>query len=230
MSPSPPPADIIARLQDQGDMFARKIEVEKRKIDDLQGKIDTLLAKSADQRKKMGGINAARENQIAVNKRLKVLENRLDQAMIKYNESLSKNKSLREEINESRRQRLVYDSVYKKLEEELATKKHRMAKIIADSNRAYEVRDRLLSKLNDLKKQVDEEQSAFESEWAKLGNAISVETGGRDARKRELDRRKAEEEQEMLRKKAAGEEQRLKRKVVSGAWKIAKEKAHLALR
>ena len=124
----------------------------------------------------------------------------------------------------------MYDSVYKKLEEELATKKHRMAKIIADSNRAYEVRDRLLSKLNDLKKQVDEEQSAFESEWAKLGNAISVETGGRDARKRELDRRKAEEEQEMLRKKAAGEEQRLKRKVVSGAWKIAKEKAHLALR
>ena len=113
MSPSSTPADIIARLQDQGDMFARKIEVEKRKIDDLQGKIDTLLAKSADQRKKMGGINAARENQIAVNKRLKVLENRLDQAMIKYNESLSKNKSLREEINESRRQRLVYDSVYK---------------------------------------------------------------------------------------------------------------------
>ena len=93
MSPSSTPADIIARLQDQGDMFARKIEVEKRKIDDLQGKIDTLLAKSADQRKKMGGINAARENQIAVNKRLKVLENRLDQAMIKYNESLSKNKS-----------------------------------------------------------------------------------------------------------------------------------------
>ena len=52
MSPSSTPADIIARLQDQGDMFARKIEVEKRKIDDLQGKIDTLLAKSADQRKK----------------------------------------------------------------------------------------------------------------------------------------------------------------------------------
>jgi coiled-coil domain-containing protein 63/114 len=224
------PADLIGRLQDQGDMFARKIEVEKRKIDDLQSKISTLLAKSADQRKKMGGINAARENQMAVNKRLKVLENRLDQAMIKYNESLSKNKHLREEINESRRQRLVYDSVYKKLEEELATKKHRMAKIIAESNRAYEVRDKLLLQLNDLKENVDKEQTIFETEWAKLGNAISVETGGRDARKRELERRDAEEEQEKLRKKAVGEEQRLKSKVLSGAWKIAKEKAHLALR
>jgi hypothetical protein len=224
------PADLIGRLQDQGDMFARKIEVEKRKIDDLQSKIDTLLAKSADQRKKMGGINAARENQMAVNKRLKVLENRLDQAMIKYNESLSKNKHLREEINESRRQRLVYDSVYKKLEDELATKKHRMAKIIAESNRAYEVRDKLLLQLNELKEKVDVEQSTFETEWAKLGNAISVETGGRDARKRELERRDAEEEQEKLRKKAVGEEQRLKSKVLSGAWKIAKEKAHLALR
>ena len=42
--------------------------------------------------------------------------------------------------------------------------------------------------------------------------------------------KKWEEEQEKLRKKAVGEEQRLKSKVLSGAWKIAKEKAHLALR
>ena len=123
----------------------------------------------------------------------------------------------------------MYDSVYKKLEEKLATKKHRMAKIIADSNRAYEVRDRLLSKLNDLKKQVDEEQSAFESEWAKLGNAISVETGGRDARKRGWivgrPRRSRRCYAKSCRRRTTLEE-----KVVSGAWKIAKEKAHLALR
>ena len=148
------PVDLIAKLQDQGDMFTRKIEIEKRKIDDLQEKIDTLLAKSSDQRKKMGGINAARENQIAVNKRLKVLENKLDQSMIKYNESLSRNKSLREEINESRRQRMVYDAVYKKLEQELAGKKRKMAKIIADSNEAYEIRDSLLQELDQGERQV----------------------------------------------------------------------------
>ena len=223
------PVDLIAKLQDQGDMFTRKIEIEKRKIDDLQEKIDTLLAKSSDQRKKMGGINAARENQIAVNKRLKVLENKLDQSMIKYNESLSRNKSLREEINESRRQRMVYDAVYKRLEQELAGKKRKMAKIIADSNEAYEIRDSLLQELDELKTVMTDEQKSFETEWARLGNAISLETGGRDARKRELDRQKAEEEQESLRQVAAGEEQRLRRKVLSGAWKIAKEKAHLAL-
>ena len=228
-SPSRKPADIITKLQDQGDMFTRKIEEEKRKIDDLQGKIDTLVSKSREQRKKMGGINAARENQIQVNKRLKVLENRLDQSMIKYNESVSKNKALREDINESRRQRLVYDGVYKKLEQELAEKKHKMAKIIADSNEAYETRDKLLLELDELKKVVDTEQQSFETEWARLGNAITLETGGRDARKRELDRQHAEEEEEKLRKEAVGEETRLRRKVLGGAWKIAKEKAHLQL-
>lgn len=223
------PFDLITKLQDQGDMFTRKIEVEKRKIDDLQEKIDTLLAKSAEQRKKKGGVNAARENQVALNKKLKVLENKLDQSMIKYNESLSRNKSLREEINESRRQRMVYDTVYKKLEQELAEKKRKMAKIIADSNEAYEIRDSLLQELDELKGVMTNEQKTFETEWARLGNAISLETGGRDARKRELDRQKAQEEQETLRKAAVGEEQRLRRKVMSGAWKIAKEKAHMAL-
>ena len=54
-----------------------------------------------------------------MNKRLHVLDNRLDNAMVKYNEALANNKSLREKTNAARRQRMVYDNIYTKLEAEL---------------------------------------------------------------------------------------------------------------
>ena len=64
----------------------------------------------------MGGVNAARENNQMVAKQVKILENRLDQALVKFNQSLAQNKKLREDIDDLRRERVVFDSIYRKLE------------------------------------------------------------------------------------------------------------------
>lgn len=45
------------------------------------------------------------------------------QALVKFNESLAFNKNLRERIDTLRRERVVFDSIYKKLERELHEKK-----------------------------------------------------------------------------------------------------------
>lgn len=50
-----------------------------QKIDDHNSKIQT-------QRLKMGGINAAHEADRSLQKQIKIYENRLDKAYIKYNE------------------------------------------------------------------------------------------------------------------------------------------------
>ena len=42
----------------------------------------------------MGGVNAARENQLMVQKQIRILENRLDKALVKFNEALAHNKEL----------------------------------------------------------------------------------------------------------------------------------------
>lgn len=60
---------------------------------------------------------------------------------MKFNEALAHNKQLRETIDNLRRERLVFDGIYKKLERELFEKKNKMADIIEVSNSAYEVRD-----------------------------------------------------------------------------------------
>ena len=48
----------ISKLQDAGDMYTRKIEVEKRRIEELDKQMELMHKKIREQRQKMGGINA----------------------------------------------------------------------------------------------------------------------------------------------------------------------------
>lgn len=52
------------------------------------------------------------------------------------------NTQLRQEIDSLRRERVVFDELYKKMEKELTYKKNKMAQIIETANTAYEQRDR----------------------------------------------------------------------------------------
>ena len=128
--------------------------------------------KIMEQRKKMGGINAARENNQQIQKQIKVLENRLEKALVKYNEAIAHNKKLRGRIDNLRRERLVYDQIHKKLEKELESKKEEMKGIVEISEAAYESRENALAEMTQLKQQADQEQSLFESEWKDLGKLL----------------------------------------------------------
>ncbi|MFN7263097.1 MAG: hypothetical protein ACK5UJ_04760, partial [Pseudobdellovibrionaceae bacterium] len=55
----------------------------------------------------------------AVQKRIKLLENRLEKAYVKYNQSITHNKQLREQINNLRRERIMFESIQSNLEREL---------------------------------------------------------------------------------------------------------------
>ena len=55
-----------------------------------------------------------------MNKQIKVLEHRLHRALVKFNEAIAANKDLREEIDNLRRERVVFDGIYKKLQLELS--------------------------------------------------------------------------------------------------------------
>ena len=139
-------------------MYTRKIELEKRRIDELDKQMQLMHKKIWEQRQKMGGINASRENNQAIAKQIKVLEHRLHRALVKFNEAIAANKDLREEIDNLRRERVVFDGIYKKLQLELAEKKKKMAEIIEVANVAYEARDRAQAEITSLKLQAEREQ------------------------------------------------------------------------
>ena len=66
----------ISKLQDQGDMYHRKIEVEQRRIEELDRQIKKMQENILQQRREMGGVNASRDNNKAIQKQIRMLENR----------------------------------------------------------------------------------------------------------------------------------------------------------
>ena len=128
-------------------MYVKRIDVEKARIEELDTAISRFQEKILDQKARMGGVNAAYANNQMIQKQIRVLENRLDKCLLKFNETLAQSKVLRTKIDEYRRERVVFDGIYKKLERELHEKKKEMSAIIDDSKAAYQARDKAQSEM-----------------------------------------------------------------------------------
>ena len=104
------------RLRDEIEEYEKLLAQERRTMQVTSEQIELMKSKILHTRKNMGGVNAARENQAMIQKQVRILENRLDKALVKFNEALAHNKSLRDQIDDLRRERVVFDSIYKKLD------------------------------------------------------------------------------------------------------------------
>jgi coiled-coil domain-containing protein 63/114 len=221
----------LAKLHDQIESYQRKNVTETKKIETLAQQIQLMKNKVLHQKKHMGGVNAAKENQQMVHKQIRILENRLDKSLIKFNEALAQNKLLREEIDNLRRERVVFDTIYRKLEKEHSDKKKQMAATIELSNVAYEQRDAAQLELRTL-------QDANRSELDDHRRMVSELMSRLDESKRQT-----EEYHHHHQRGAPGspmhhrlghngdltleDELEMKRKLQKGTWGVAKEKVHV---
>jgi uncharacterized coiled-coil DUF342 family protein len=124
--------------------------------------IENFQKKINEKKKNMGGYNTGAENESTLQKQIKILENRLDKANQKFNEAIAVNRELRQVIDSLRRERVIFDNLYKKLEKELHEKRKEMANIIEKANTAYEERDKANSQIQNLKQQAKKETTDFE--------------------------------------------------------------------
>ncbi|PNH02947.1 Coiled-coil domain-containing protein 63, partial [Tetrabaena socialis] len=215
---------LINRLQDEGDLLARKIVLEMRKSKMLDQQVGDMGSTLTTTRNNMGGIFSAKDQSTAVQKRIKLLENRLEKAYVKYNQSITHNKQLREQINNLRRERIMFESIHSNLERELAKLKRDMADMIQQANGAFETRDKAISEMNALKTQADKEQQGFEEEWKHLTAIIEDDKKERErARSQELAMRERET-QELLKMGTLSSSEKKKR-VAKGQWGVGYNKA-----
>ena len=66
-----------ARLQEEADLYLKKIENERNKIATLDAKISQCKKEMTAQRQKMGGVNAGKENHDMLVKQIKLMEKKL---------------------------------------------------------------------------------------------------------------------------------------------------------
>jgi hypothetical protein len=63
--------------------------VEKRRIAELEEQIKAAQLKVLEQKQKTGGVNASKENDAMIAKQIRLLENRLDKELVKFNQALA---------------------------------------------------------------------------------------------------------------------------------------------
>ena len=78
--------------------------------------------------------------QVAAKKQVAVLENRLDQALKRFNSILADNKKKRELIDHLRQEKVIFENLFKNSEKELVDTKKKIAIITENSTGAYDQR------------------------------------------------------------------------------------------
>lgn len=162
----------ISKLQDQGDMYARKIDAERLNIDQLDKQIREIEASILLQRKDMKGVNAAHEANKAMQKRIRNLENQLDKALVKYNEAQSHNKQLREDINNLRLDRDREAEIQDKLQAELQLKTAMANRLFEDIHAAHRRRDQAQAEIIGIGAHADQSLEHSEQNWQRLGASL----------------------------------------------------------
>merc|ERR1712166_1742211 len=104
-----------------------------------------------------------------------MLEGRVEQTLIKFNESLVVNKQLRAEIEHLRKERVQFDSIQAKLENQLNQKKADIALAIEATNVALETRDEANKKIASCQAELVSDRLQFDAAWRELDNTMESE-------------------------------------------------------
>ncbi|RLN89145.1 hypothetical protein BBJ28_00021783 [Nothophytophthora sp. Chile5] len=117
----------------------------------------------------------------AASGRVRVAESRLELALVRKNEVDSANKHLLARVDAARRDRAIFDGIYKKLERETSNSKARHEQAQGDLARATQARDALAREVAQLQDVAQHEQVEYERQFQELKRSIEhwrSETGG----------------------------------------------------
>jgi len=162
--------ELTNLLQEQ-EYFKNLIHEEKAAIKVLDEEVARLENEILEQNKLIKGMSGT-EQAIKVEKQIRTLENRLEKATVDFDKTLTKNKKLKDEIDDLRIQRSTYDEIYKKLTRKLNDQKKLMNQIIEQSTLAYDQRDEAEAKIQMLREKNEKDLATYNYEYRELMRII----------------------------------------------------------
>jgi coiled-coil domain-containing protein 63/114 len=168
-------AEQIESFQAQGDLYTKKIEIEKRRIRDLDDHLQKSWGRLTDARKSMGGLREAERQMKRKEKTMHQLENQLEKSIVRLNEAKALNMKLKSRIEDYRREKLQRLEIKRDLEKTLNEKKAEMVEIIQQSQKSFEARDNARVKIVELKRKIAKEVENFEKEWMDKMRQLEVD-------------------------------------------------------
>jgi len=108
-------------------------------------------------------------------KKVKTLEYRLEKTRQRHNESLAEIKRLKEEVNAARRERVIFDNVFKKLETDLKMKEEEFKKFLYENLQVEKEKSLAEEELKKIKSESEKEVKHFKKEYE---NAFKIAEDG----------------------------------------------------
>ena len=154
---------------------------ETKELDDKIREIqnDFLVTKN-----EMGGLNATQQQQELYEKHIRILENRLDKANQKFNDSIEYDKKLRAEIDKLRKERFFFENIYKRLEKDLEKVRKEISKNLEEAYDNYEQRDMNQETFENLKAHMIKKETEYANVLSNLANDMNI----RNSRKKSMER------------------------------------------
>lgn len=110
----------------------------------------------------------------ALARRVRSLENRVELSLVKRNEMDSITKHLRSQIDKVRKDRVIFDGIYKKLERELSEFQTRHDACVNELRRATLAKEAVANEIQQIQADADREQRHYEWQFKELRAAIEV--------------------------------------------------------
>lgn len=137
---------------------------------DLQEQIENTQSSLYEKKKQL---NSSDGTEIPnLQKKVKTLEYRLEKTRQRNNESLAEIKRLKEDVNAARRERVIFDNVFKKLESDLKIKEEEFKKCLLENLQVEKERVQAEDELKKIKAEAEKEIKHFKKEYE---NAFKIE-------------------------------------------------------
>nr|XP_046239300.1 coiled-coil domain-containing protein 114 isoform X1 [Scatophagus argus]XP_046239301.1 coiled-coil domain-containing protein 114 isoform X1 [Scatophagus argus] len=137
--------------------------------------------KLADLRKgEAGTSDTQRSEQRRTQKAIRTLEYKLDRALTRFNEQLTSNKHLREELQSLHIERVRFQQLQNRLEKELHDVRKKIGEIVNLSTAAYDARVEAQSKITMMREKAEKDLDQYNTEMKELERIIAHECSLKD--------------------------------------------------
>ena len=172
MHPAECPRQLPLTLhQDEGDKYTRKIETERRAVDDLKAKVKEANALIFAKRKEMARASdtAARKARATGQRVQDALENRLNNVAQKHNKALAHAREIRERIDSLRRESVERKRVSTTLLADTATLVSRRKELLGLLKEAQVKEESIRTTISEVEQGMEQGKLDFKEKWKELG-------------------------------------------------------------
>ncbi|XP_076603959.1 coiled-coil domain-containing protein 114 [Chaetodon auriga] len=166
----------LRALLEQRDLLEEELEKEKQCQKEIKKEITKMQLKLAEVRKGEVSTSVTQRSEVRrTQKAIRTLEYKLNGALTRFNEQLTKNSHLREELQTLHIERIRFQQLRNRLDKELHNVRKKIGEIVSLSTAAYDARVEAQSKMSMMREKAVKDLAQYNTEMKELERLIAHE-------------------------------------------------------